>query len=262
MRIATWNVNGLRARLDYIQHWLAARQPDVVGMQEIKVASEQFPTAVFEQLGYQVALHAQKGWNGVAVLSRLPLTVEQAGLPGQEDAGARLLHCRVEDEALGELGFATVYCPNGKAIDHADFRGKLAWFDSLRDYLEGVDVARPFVLCGDFNVVPAAIDGWRGAAADGAIFCTAEERARFQGLLDRGLTDLFRHRHPLHQAFSWWDYRAGAFPRNEGLRIDTLLGSKAVAERLREVAIDREYRKKKDGNIGSDHAPVYADLIG
>ena len=260
MRIATWNVNGLRARLDYIQHWLAARSPDVVGMQELKVAEEQFPADVFEQLGYRVALHAQKGWNGVAVLSRLPMQVEQAGLPGQEEAGARLLHCRIAGGAASELGFVTVYCPNGKNIDHEDFPRKLAWYDSLAAYLGGQGTDSPFVLCGDFNVVPAPLDGWRGDAADGTIFCTSEERRRFQGLLDLGMTDLFRHLHPDRQAFSWWDYRAGAFPRNQGLRIDTLLGTTAVAERLRDVVIDRDYRKKKDGNIGSDHAPVYADI--
>ena len=260
MRIATWNVNGLRARLAYIQHWLAARSPDVVGMQEIKVAEEQFPADVFEQLGYRVALHAQKGWNGVAVLSRLPMEIEQAGLPGQERAGARLLHCRIAGHAGVELGFATVYCPNGKNIDHEDFPRKLAWYNSLAEYLSGVDTGSPFVLGGDFNVVPQPLDGWRGDAADGTIFCTTEERRRFQALLDLGMTDLFRHLHPARQAFSWWDYRAGAFPRNQGLRIDTLLGTTAVAERLRDVVIDRDYRKKKDGNIGSDHAPVYADI--
>ena len=266
MRIATWNVNGLRARLAYIQHWLAARAPDVVGLQELKVAEDKFPTEVFEQLGYQVALHAQKSWNGVAVLSRLPMRVRQRGLPGEAAGGARLLHCRIAAGALGELDFATVYCPNGKHIEHPDFARKLVWYESLTAYLGGLgDVDGPkaqrgFVVCGDFNVVPEAVDGWRGAAADGSIFCTQEERDRYRALLGLGLEDLFRVRHPSEQAFSWWDYRAGAFPRNQGLRIDTLLGNAAVREQVREVVIDRDYRKKKDGNIASDHAPVYADL--
>ena len=266
MRIATWNVNGLRARLAYIQHWLAARAPDVVGLQELKVAEEQFPAEIFQRLGYQVALHAQKGWNGVAVLSRLPLEVRQRGLPGAQESGARLLHCRIAAGAFGPLDFATVYCPNGKHIDHPDFAAKLAWYDSLREYMEslgdmgGRDGQSGVVVCGDFNVVPAPVDGWRGAAADGSIFCTKEERERFQALLALGLEDLFRARHPGKQAFSWWDYRAGAFPRNEGLRIDTLLGNAAVGAHVRDVVIDRDYRKKKEGNIGSDHAPVYADL--
>ena len=260
MRIATWNVNGLRARLEYIQRWLAARRPDVVGLQELKAAEDQFPFEVFRQLGYEAAVHAQKGWNGVAVLSRLPMRAVRCGLPGQEDAGARLLHCGVETEGGGELGFATVYCPNGKDTTHEDFPRKLAWYDSLRAYLDGVDTGAPFVLCGDFNVVPAALDGWRGAAADGTIFCTAQERKRYQAVLARDLTDLYRHLRPAEQAFSWWDYRAGAFPRNQGLRIDFLLGTRAVTERLRDVVIDRDYRKKKDGHLSSDHAPVYADI--
>ncbi len=259
MRIATWNVNGLRARLEYIEHWLAARKPDVVGLQELKAAENQFPFEVFRQLGYEAAIHAQKGWNGVAVLSRLPMKTVRCGLPGQEDAGARLLHCRIQGES-GEFGFATVYCPNGKDTNHEDFPRKLAWYDSLRAYLESVDTKVPFVLCGDFNVVPDALDGWRGAAADGTIFCTAEERARYQAVLAHDLTDLFRHVRPSEQAFSWWDYRAGAFPRNQGLRIDFLLGTPAVVDRLRDVAIDRDYRKKKDGRLSSDHAPVYADI--
>ena len=260
MRIATWNVNGLRARQEYIRHWLAARKPDVVGLQELKVAEDQFPFEMFRELGFDVAIHAQKGWNGVAVLSRLPMRVARAGLPNQEDAGARLLHCRIDTEGGGELGFATVYCPNGKDVDHADFAGKLAWYDNLRDYLGGVDTDAPFVLGGDFNVVHTPLDGWRGAAADGTIFCTAEERTRYEAVLAHNLTDLFRHLRPDEQAFSWWDYRAGAFPRNQGLRIDALLGTPAVVERLRDVAIDRDYRKKKDGHLSSDHAPVYADL--
>ena len=260
MRIATWNVNGLRARLEYIEHWLAARQPDVVGLQEIKAAEDQFPFEVFRRLGYDVAIHAQKGWNGVAVLSRLPMRTVRRGLPCQEDAGARLLHCRIQTDSAGALDFATVYCPNGKDTTHEDFPRKLAWYDSLRAYLDGVDTGALFVLCGDFNVVPAALDGWRGAAADGTIFCTAEERARYQALLAHDLTDLYRHLRPSEQAFSWWDYRAGAFPRNQGLRIDFLLGTAAVTERLRDVAIDRDYRKKKDGRLSSDHAPVYADI--
>lgn len=261
MRIATWNVNGLRARLEYIQHWLAARQPDVVGLQEVKATEDQFPAEVFRQLGYDVVVHAQKGWNGVAVLSRLPMQTVRRGLPNQEDAGARLLHCRIQTDNVGELGFATVYCPNGKDTEHEDFPRKLAWYDSLRAYLDGVDTSAPFVLGGDFNVVPTPLDGWRGAAADGTIFCTAQERERYRALLDHDLTDLFRHLRPSKQAFSWWDYRAGAFPRDQGLRIDFLLGTRAVTERLRDVAIDRDYRKKKDGRLSSDHAPVYADIV-
>lgn len=258
MRIATWNVNGIRARLDFVLHWLQSRAPDVVGMQELKADDGEFPHAAFEALGYRVETHGQKGWNGVAIAAKAPLEVTQHGLPGQEEMGARLIRCRVED-----IDFATVYCPNGKSLDHADFPRKLDWFDSLTDYLGGIDANQPFVLGGDFNIVPAALDCWRGEAADGTIFCTKEERGRYQRLLDAGLVDLFRDRYPDEQQYSWWDYRGGAFHRGMGLRIDMLLGNASVLSRLGdagEVVIDRAYRYKQDGLLSSDHAPVYADI--
>ena len=158
------------------------------------------------------------------------------------------------------LHFATVYCPNGKTLNHPDFPRKLAWLDALRDYLVGLDRDVAFVIGGDFNIVPAALDCWQGAAADGSIFCTTEERSRYRSLLDLKLTDLFRHVHTEEQKFSWWDYRGGSFHRDLGLRIDLLLGTPAVVSRVRRVEIDREYRKKKEGHTASDHAPVFADL--
>ena len=255
MRIATWNVNGLRARMDFVAHWLESRAPDVVGLQELKLSDAEFPHEELEALGYRAVVHGQKAWNGVAVLSREPAEVETRGLPGREDNGARLLSVRTAG-----LHFATVYCPNGKTLDHPDFRMKLAWFDALRDHLAGVDRESGFVIGGDFNIVPEPLDCWRGEAADGSIFCTGEERSRYRSLLDLGLTELFRHLCPDEQRFSWWDYRGGSFHRGMGLRIDMLLGTAAVASRVRRVEIDREYRKKKDDLTASDHAPVFADL--
>ena len=255
MRIATWNVNGLRARMEFITHWLKSRAPDVVGLQEVKVSDEDFPHADFRALGYHAVVHGEKGWNGVAVLSRTPAEAETRGLPDRENDGARLLRVHVSG-----LHFATVYCPNGKTLNHPDFPRKLAWLDALRDYLVGLDRDVAFVIGGDFNIVPAALDCWQGAAADGSIFCTTEERSRYRSLLDLKLTDLFRHVHPEEQKFSWWDYRGGSFHRDLGLRIDLLLGTPAVVSRVRRVEIDREYRKKKEGHTASDHAPVFADL--
>ena len=255
MRIATWNVNGLRARMDFVAHWLKSRAPDVVGLQEVKLRDEEFPHEEIGALGYRAVVHGEKGWNGVAVLSRTPAEADVRGLPGREDDGARLLTVRVAG-----LHFASVYCPNGKTLDHPDFPVKLAWFDALRDHLAAAERDPAFVIGGDFNVVPEPRDGWEGEAADGALFCTPEERARLRSILDLGLTDLYRHRNPDERKFSWWDYRGGAFHRGMGLRIDLLLGTPAVVSRVRHVEIDREYRKKKDGHIASDHAPVFADL--
>ncbi len=256
MKIATWNINGLRARLDFVLHWLASRQPDLVGLQELKLQDDEFPTAEFKAAGYYASIHGQKGWNGVAILSREPITVLRRGLPGQADFGARLITA-----SAGELSFTTVYCPNGKSTDHEDYPRKLAWFESLLELFEEQhDPQEAAILCGDFNIVPAPIDSWNEEALYGHIFHTDPERERFQRLLHWGFADLYRHYLPNTQFFSWWDYRAGAFHRNHGLRIDCLLGTASVAKRLRHVEVDREYRKKKDGLTASDHAPVIAEL--
>ena len=256
MRIATWNVNGLRARLDFILTWLAARQPDVVGLQELKVSDEEFPEGAFRELGFTAAVHGQKGWNGVGILSRLPMEPVQLGLPGQASFGARLIGARVAG-----LTFFTAYCPNGKALDHPDFERKLVWFDDLAAFWRGAgDAGDAAVLCGDFNVVPTAEDSWHGAAGDGRLFHTAAERQRLAALESLGLQDLYRDRHRDGQAFTWWDYRGGAFHRGQGLRIDFLLGTRRVAERVTDVRIDRDFRKKQRGLTASDHAPVIADL--
>jgi len=256
MRIATWNVNGLRARLEFVLDWLRERQPDVVGLQELKLADEQFPRLAFESLGYHVAVHGQKAWNGVAVASREPLGVTRVGLPGQETQGARLL-----EVTIGPLRFITAYCPNGKDVGHPDFPAKLAWFDALAGWLaESLGADEPTVLCGDFNICPGPLDTYDEEGRRGTIHHTAEERERIERLAALGLRDLLREVRPEERAYSWWDYRAGAFHRNLGLRIDLLLGTHAVVERVRRVETDREFRKKRGGMIPSDHAPVYADL--
>jgi exodeoxyribonuclease-3 len=170
--------------------------------------------------------------------------------------GARLLTGR----AAG-IELTTVYVPNGKHVGHEDFPRKLVWLDALADHLEScVDPRRPAVLCGDFNLCPQPIDSWNEPLLNGAIFHTDAERSRFQRLLDRGFQDVYRRLEPETRAFSWWDYRAGAFHKNEGLRIDLLLATAPLAERATAAEIDREYRKKKDGATASDHAPVMVDF--
>lgn len=259
MRLATWNVNGLRARLDFVLAWLRERQPDVVGLQELKLTDDQFPRDVFEEAGYRALIHGQKAWNGVAVLTRAAGPVAelvQAGLPGQDDLGARLLTAEVDG-----LAFTTVYCPNGKSVDHDDYPRKLAWFDALASHLRAVHRAdAPHVLCGDFNICPGDLDSWSPEHLAGHIFHTEAERQRMKALEEWGLVDLFRHLYPEERAFSWWDYRGGAFHRGHGLRIDFVLGTAPVCERVERVAIDRDWRKKHDGLTASDHAPVVAEL--
>jgi len=256
MKIATWNVNGLRARLDFLLHWLQSRQPDVVGLQELKLTDDLFPTDELRAAGYHVETHGQKSWNGVAILSRQPMSLVRRGLPGQEEFGSRLITATV-----GDLSFTTLYCPNGKSTSHDDYPRKLAWFDSLLQLLEDEhDPRRPTVFCGDFNIVPAPIDSWNEEALNGHIFHTEAERERLQRLLAWGFADLFRQHLPETQFFSWWDYRGGAFHRNHGLRIDLLLGTPRVVDRVRHVEVDRDYRKKQEGLTASDHAPVIAEL--
>ena len=170
--------------------------------------------------------------------------------------GARLISAEV-----GGLSFTTLYCPNGKSVGHADFPCKLKWLDSLAQHLEERgDRSEPAVLCGDFNICPASLDTWNEEEFSGEIFHTREERSRFQRLLEWGWLDAYRELFPREQAFSWWDYRAGAFYKNHGLRIDFLLVTPGLREGLRSAGIDREYRKKKEGLTASDHAPVLVEL--
>jgi exodeoxyribonuclease-3 len=254
--VATWNVNGLRARLAFVLHWLEERSPDVVGLQELKQSDERFPHEEFAARGYRALVHGQKSWNGVAVLAREEPRVVAAGLPGQAELGARLLSVDVAG-----LRFTTVYVPNGKDVGHADFPRKLAWLDALCTWLEAThDPARPGIVCGDFNVCRSPLDSWSEERLHGAIFHTDAERARLQALLDRGFRDAFRERFPERQDFSWWDYRGGAFHRRQGLRIDLLLVTPPLLARVRDVGIDRDWRKKQHGLTPSDHAPVWADL--
>jgi exodeoxyribonuclease-3 len=256
VRIATWNINGLRARLEFLCIWLQERTPDLIALQELKLPDDQFPHAALEALGYLAYTHGQPGWNGVAVLSRQPARVVERGLPGAEELGARLIAVEV-----GGLTFLSIYCPNGKETTHVDFPRKIAWLDALADYLGTLgSESAEVVVGGDFNVCPAPIDSWNEAALTGHIFHTEVERARVRRLEEMGFVDWFRRANPELQAFTWWDYRAGAFHRGQGLRIDLLLGRGSICRSVRSVTIDREYRKKKEGHIASDHAPLFADV--
>ena len=261
MKLATWNINGMRARLEFILRWLEDRKPDVVGLQELKLPDEKFPHAEFEAAGYAALHHGQKSWNGVAVLYRTDAMetapkLLQRGLPGQEDFGSRLISAE-----LNGLSFISVYCPNGKTLEHDDYTRKLAWFDALRQFIaESYQPDQPLIVCGDFNICPAPIDSWNEKGLADAIFHTDEERGRMQALLDWGLVDSFRSIHPEAQEFSWWDYRGGAFHRRQGLRIDFVLATAPLIEHLASAEIDREYRKKQDGLTASDHAPVLIEL--
>jgi exodeoxyribonuclease-3 len=256
VRLASWNVNGLRARQSFFLRWLGERSPDVVALQELKLEDGHFPRAELEAAGYRAICHGQKSWNGVALVTREPAEPVQVGLPGQEALGARLLAARV-----GAFTVASVYVPNGKSVGHEDFERKLVWLDALAEWV-APRRDEPLVLGGDFNLCPTGLDSWNEERFRGRIFHTDAERERFARLQSLGLVDLFRARHPERQAFSWWDYRAGSFHRGQGLRIDFLLATSPLAARLREAEIDRDWRKKRDDLPPSDHAPVWIDLDG
>jgi exodeoxyribonuclease-3 len=256
MRIATFNVNSIKARLPFVLHWLAAREPDIVCLQELKVTEEKFPFTELKEAGYHAYVHAQPRWNGVAVLSRQPGELVQAGLPGADAAGARLVGAQI-----GDMFATSVYVPNGKTVEHDDYRMKLDFMSQLNAFVrERVDVGSDAFVGGDYNIVHRAIDSHSADKLEGSIFHTEDERNHIDALLDAGLVDLYRDVHPDGDMFSWWDYRAGCFHKNQGLRIDLLLATASVRARCEEVWVDRDYRKKKDGETPSDHAPVIADL--
>lgn len=256
MRIATWNVNSVTARLPYLLGWLEARQPDVVCLQELKTPTGSFPSEPLRALGYAAFVHGQRQWNGVAVLVRGQGELRQTGLPGHEPSGARL----VTAQAAG-WEVTSVYVPNGKSLDHPDYQRKLEWLAALREHLRGrTQAPERLLVAGDFNVTPADLDTYDSKGLRGQIHHTEAERQAIGMLLALGLRDLYRQAHPDEPGFTWWDYRAGALHRNLGLRIDLLLGSASAAERLRDAWVDREWRRKQGELVPSDHAPLIADF--
>ncbi len=256
MRVVTWNVNSLKARLARVEEWLADVQPDILCMQETKLADDAFPSLSFAALGYESVHHGQGQWNGVAILSRVGIeqvTANFAPGTGQPDPDARVLTAR-----CGGILVTNVYVPNGRALDNPHYEYKLAWLDQLRRHLDALTTAADDVIvAGDFNIAPADLDVYDPRRFVGATHTSAPERDRLGRLLDWGLTDVFRQQHAAGQLFSWWDYRAGDFHQGRGLRIDLVLASASVAAQSAFVVIDRNARK---GQSPSDHAPVVVDL--
>jgi exodeoxyribonuclease-3 len=254
MRIVTWNVNSLTARLPRVQEWLEANAPDVACLQETKQTDEAFPSSAFAELGYESVHHGDGRWNGVAILSKVGLESPTRGFGSEEDAqGSRLIAA-----TCGGIRTHSVYVPNGRSLDSEHYTYKLAWLTRLRSFLaETANPAGDVAVCGDFNVAPRDVDVWDPAHFVGVTHTSAPERDELQGLLDWGLEDTFARHHPDGGTFSWWDYRAGDFHQGRGMRIDLVLLSRALAERSTESRIDRDARK---GKKPSDHAPVIVDI--
>jgi exodeoxyribonuclease-3 len=256
MRIVTWNVNSLRVRMERVETWLAEVQPDVVCMQETKLADDGFPALTFEALGYQTAHHGQGQWNGVAILSKVGLDDVVANFaPGIEpDPDARIVTA-----TCGGVRVSSCYVPNGRTLTDDHYQYKLSWLDRLHTHLSA-DTApsAAVVVAGDFNIAPDDRDVYDPRKFEGQTHVSGPERDRLRTLLDWGLTDLFRQQHPdADRVYSWWDYRAGDFHQGRGLRIDLVLGSASVAARCVWSVVDRNARK---GDKPSDHAPVIVDL--
>jgi exodeoxyribonuclease-3 len=258
MRVATWNVNSVRLRVDNIAAWLGERSPDIVCLQEIKCVDEAFPREAFERLGYNVAVHGQKGFNGVALLSKHPFEDVTPGLGGDDsDVQARFLEAAVS-VAGGVLRVVSLYLPNGNPPETEKYTYKLKWMDRLiRFSRERLKLEEPFVLAGDFNVIPAAADAKNPAGWTGDALFLPQTREKFRTLANLGLTDAIRAVSDAGGLYSFWDYQAGAWQKDNGIRIDHLMLSPQAADRLVDAGIDRHVRS---WDKPSDHVPVYVDL--
>jgi len=267
VRIATWNVNSLRARLDKVTWWLERARPDVLLMQETKLADPDAPTEVFERAGYALAHHGEGRWNGVAIASRVGVgevltnfgePLRPRATPDAEDVEP-LAEARMVSAMCGGIRVVSVYAPNGREVDSPFYRAKLAWFDRLARWLaEAGDPTGPLLLGGDFNVAPADADVWDPEACRGGTHVSPPERRAFRRLCDWGLVDAYRLHHPEPGRYTWWDYRAGAFHKNVGMRIDLILVTAPLARRAVATEIDREARKGKP--LPSDHTPLVVDF--
>jgi exodeoxyribonuclease-3 len=258
MRIATWNVNSIKQRLDSALAWLAERQPDIVCLQETKCVDDAFPREPFEAAGYNVAVHGQKTFNGVALLSKFPLDDISMGLPGDaEDDHARFIEATIST-ATGALRVASIYLPNGNPPDTDKYSYKIKWMKRLSVYArERLKLEEPLVLAGDYNIIPTAADARNPDAWRGDALFLPQSRDEFRALVNLGFTDALRATTDEPGLYTFWDYQAGAWQKNNGIRIDHALLSPAAADRLADVGIDRHVRTWEKP---SDHVPLWLDL--
>jgi exodeoxyribonuclease-3 len=257
MKLATFNINGIKARIDALPAWLAAAQPDVVCLQEIKSVDEGFPREVFEAMGYRVETHGQKSFNGVAILSKLPLEDVTRGLPGDDaDEQARWIEATV----IGRrpIRVCGLYLPNGNPAPGPKYDYKLAWMSRMEARAKVLLAQEePTVFCGDYNVIPQDTDAAKPELWTTDALALPQSRAAYRRLLARGLTDAFRARNAGPGHYTFWDYQAGAWDRNNGIRIDHLLLSPQAADLLRDCQIDKQVRA---GDKPSDHVPIWINL--
>lgn len=254
VRIATWNVNSLKARLPRVEEWLVDVKPDVVCLQETKLADAAFPALTFEAMGYESVHHGEGRWNGVAILSRVGIEDPMNGFgPHYADPNARLVWA-----TCGGVRIASAYVPNGRSLDDDHYQYKLEWLSHLRSLLAADhDPTDPVVVAGDYNIAPADADVWDPSKFVGSTHTSQPERDALAALEEWGLVDTFRVRQPQPGLYSYWDYRAGCFHKRQGMRIDLLMATRPVVDRVTYATVDRNARK---GQQPSDHAPVIIDL--
>jgi exodeoxyribonuclease-3 len=254
MRIATWNVNSLNARLPRVEEWIEYAQPDVICMQETKLADTAFPAMALSALGYESAAHGEGRWNGVAIVSRVGLDDVESGFGnGSDEQGARLVAA-----TCGGVRVHSVYVPNGRVVGSEHYEAKLVWLDELRSYLErNCSPSDPVAVCGDFNIAPEDRDIYDRVALEGSTHITEPERQALRAIEEWGLVDAFRLIYSQDRLFTWWDYRAGNFHKHLGMRIDLVLLSEVLAKKTTYALVDRNARK---GKMPSDHAPVFVDI--
>ena len=257
MKLATWNINSLTVRLPQVLDWLSANPVDVLALQELKLTDDKFPADAFMQAGYHAQWFGQKTYNGVALLSRLPVTQVVKNIPGFQDDMARVISATVASEA-GDIRVIGGYFPNGQAPGTDKFEYKMAWLKGLRDWLKSELATHPrLVLMGDYNITFDDADVWDPVGMRDQIHCTDEERYHLNALVSMGLHDSFRLFEQPEKSYSWWDYRDFGFRRNRGLRIDHILVSPALKPLVKACTIDKAPRKNERP---SDHAPVVLEL--
>jgi exodeoxyribonuclease-3 len=253
LKLATWNVNSLKVRLPHLLDWLADDPPDVVCLQETKIEDAKFPAADIEAAGFQVAYSGQKTYNGVAIVSRLPVAEAINGISGFADEQKRVIAA-----TIGTVRVIDAYVPNGQSVVSDKYRYKLDWLNAFTRWLEGELTRYPeLAVVGDFNIAPESRDVHDPKAWEGQVLCSDAERDAFKGLLGLGLVDGFRLFEQPEKSYTWWDYRLNAFKRGMGLRIDHILLSPALAKRCNSVSILKDMRAQERP---SDHAPVVADI--
>ncbi len=251
MKIATWNVNSVRARQERVLAWLDANAPDVLCLQELKVADDAFDAECFRECGYEWVMHGQKTYNGVGILARTPIEVTARNM--DDDPQARLIAARING-----VDIVNVYVPNGSEVSSDKWDYKLRWLAAFRQWLTTTYTPTDaLIVCGDFNIVPADVDAAHPDRWEGSVLTAPEVRRELAAMLEWGLTDVLQAHHPDGGMFSWWDYRHLAFPKNNGLRLDLILATEPLAAACTTISVDRYERK---GSKPSDHAPVVMEL--